>query len=319
MKTKGNPMKFKRQLAPVAGALLLVTGAASVALIGGGGAATAAGVPSSAFGVTLSIADNEVIPPTPSVTSTDGALVTDSVVGLPENPVLSGGVLNASAQNGAATASVTDLAVGDGLLAQLPPELTTALSDACNQLAAGLDPVTGAIDDQVLDTALPGLDDALQQIADGAADSPLDLSALGTLDLTELTDLQLTGLCEVLAGNTAAVSADTVVAQCTGDTGTTTIAGLEALGLPVDIDTSAPNGKLEIPQVLTLTVNEQMANADGTFTVNALHLNLFGQIDLIVSSATCGEVTRDAPPPNVPDESDAPAPDPVESHVPVTG
>lgn len=307
-------MKKTRLVAPAAGALLLVSGVASVALLGGS-TASAAGVPSSAFGITLSIGGNEVIPPTPSVTSSDGALVTESVVGLPENPVLSGGVLNASAENGAASASVTDLAVGDGLLAQLPAELTTALEAACSQLAAGLDPATGAIDDNVLDAALPGLDDALQQIADGAADSPLDLSALGTLDITQLTDLQLTGLCAVLAGDTAAVSADTVVAECTGDTGTTTIADLAALGLPVDIDTSAPNGKVEIPQVLTLTVNEQINNADGTFTVNALHLNLFGQVDLIVSSATCGEVTSDAPA----NPTDAPPPSPVESHAPVTG
>lgn len=309
-------MKIKRLLAPAAGALLLVTGTASVALVGGG-AASAAGTPSSAFGIELVAADTPVIEAMPAVESTDGSLVKDSLVGLPDNPVASGGVVNVSAKNGEATASVTDLAVGDGLLAQLPAELTTQLDAACQQIATALDPATGQIDDSVLGPLLTQLDGALDTIASSSADSPIDLGALGALDISKLTDLQLDGLCDVLAGNQAVVSADTVVAECNGDSGTTTITDISALGLPVDVDTDEANKSVEIPGVAKLTINEQIPNADGTFTVNALHVSLFDQIDLTVSSATCGEVTRDV----IKDQSpaEAPAPSPVHDHVAVTG
>ncbi|NYI43180.1 hypothetical protein BJ993_000260 [Nocardioides aromaticivorans] len=308
-------MKKTRTLASAAGAVVLVTGAASFAVLGGG-TATAAGEPSSAYGIALSIADNAVIgEDTIAVESTDGTLVKDSLIGLPDNPVASGGVINVSAENGKASSSVTDLGVGDGLLAQLPAELTGPLGDACDQIAGALDPVTGQINDALLGTLLPQIGDLLDDISDATDGTPLDLSLLGALDLSELTDLQLGGLCDVLAGDDQLVGADAVIAECTGDTGTTTITDLSALGLPVDIDVDEPNAKVEIPGLLTITANEQISNADGTFTVNALHVNLLGQVDLVVASATCGEVTSD----EETDPSDAPTPTPVESHVPVTG
>ncbi|HVK28612.1 MAG TPA: choice-of-anchor P family protein [Nocardioides sp.] len=308
-------MKKTRTLASAAGAVVLVTGAASFAVLGGG-SAIAAGEPSSAYGLALSIADNAVIgEDTIAVESTDGTLVTDSLIGLPDNPVASGGVINVSAENVKAESSVTDLGVGDGLLAALPAALTDQLGAACDTLAGALDPVTGAIDDALLGTLLPQIGGLLDQISDATDGTPLDLSLLGALDLSELTSLQLGGLCDVLAGDDQLVGADAVIAECTGDTGTTTITDLSALGLPVDIDVDEPNAKVEIPGLLTITANEQIANADGTFTVNALHVNLLGQVDLVVASATCGEVTSD----EETDPSDAPTPTPVESHVPVTG
>lgn len=315
MKMKGNPMKKTRTLASAAGALALVTGAASLTLLGGG-TASAAGEPSSAFGLELSIADNAILgADTIAVESTDGTLVTDSLIGLPDNPVASGGVVNVSAENGKASASVTDLGVGDGLLAALPAQITDALGDVCGQLSDALDPLTGAINDALLGQLLPTLGDVLDQIADATQDTPLDLGLLGALNLSELTDLQLDGLCSVLSGDDQLVGAGAVIAECTGDTGTTTITDLSALGLPVDIDVSEPNASVEIPGVLTLTANRQTSNADGTFTVDALYLNLLGQIELTVASATCGEVTSDGGT----DPTDAPTPTPVETNVPVTG
>ncbi len=317
MKMKGNPMKKTRTLASAAGALALVTGAASLTLLGGG-TASAAGSPSSAFGIELLIADNAVLAAdTIAVESTDGKPVTDSLVALPDNPLVSGGIVNVSAQNGKASSSVTDLGVGDGLLAQLPAELTGPLGDACDQLSAGLDPVTGAINDALLEQVLPGLSGLLDQIADSTADTPLDLSLLGALDLSELTDLQLNGLCEVLAGDAQVIGADAVIAECNGDTGTTTITDLTALGLPVDIDVDEPNASIEIPGLLTITANRQTDNADGTFTVDALYVELLGEVQLTVASATCGEVTGDTDPEG--DPSDAPTPTPIETNVPVTG
>jgi hypothetical protein len=323
MKMKGNTMKNKRHLAPLAGALVLAAGAATSAAVLTGGTATAAGTPSSAFGLELSIAGNGVIPRTPAVSSTDGSLKTDSLIGLPTNPVASGGIVNASAQNGAASASVTDLAVGQDLLKTIDPQgtLTTQLKGACTQvtdaLALPLDQVKSA-----LNQVLPGLQTALDTIADSSKGTPLNLSALGALDITKLTDpTQLKALCDVLGGNLKVVGAGAVEAKCTGNSGTTTIADLKALGLPVNVDTKKANQSVKVfdvpgvPPVVELVVNRQTANADGTFTVDALYVNILDQVKLTVASATCGNVTSDKAP--VP--GDAPAPKPVKEHVAVTG
>jgi hypothetical protein len=307
-------MKKTRTLASAAGALVLVTGTASLALLGGG-AASAAGNPSSAFGLELVIAGTPVIDALPAVESTDGKVVTDSLIGLPDNPVVSGGVVNVSAENGKASSSVTDLGVGDGLLAALPAEITDQLGTVCTTLTDALDPLTGAIDDTLLGTLLPTIGGLLDQISAATEGTPLDLGLLGALDLSELTSLQLGGLCDVLSGDDQLVGADAVVAECNGDTGTTTITDLGVLGLPVDIDVSEPNATLDVAGLVTVTANRHTANADGTFTVDALHVSLLGQIELTVASATCGEVTSDGDP----DPSDAPTPTPVETNVPVTG
>ena len=316
-------MKNKRHLAPVAGALLLVAGAATSVSLLAGGSATAAGTPSSAFGIELSIGGNGVIPRTPAVSSADGSLKTDSVVALPANPVASGGIINASAQNGAASASVTDLAVGEGLIKtlQLPKDVTDQLQAGCTQLTTALEGVTGPVGD-ALDQILPQLQGALDKVADSTKGTPLNLSALGALDITKLTDPdQLKALCDVLAGNLRVVGAGAVKAECTGNTGTTTIADLKALGLPVKVDTKKANQSVKIfdvpgvPPVVELVVNRQTANADGTFTVDALYVNVLDQIKLTVASATCGNVTSD----RAPQPGDAPSPKPVKDHVPVTG
>ncbi|WGY03986.1 hypothetical protein QI633_09480 [Nocardioides sp. QY071] len=316
-------MKNKRQLAPLAGALVLVAGAATSAALLTGGTATAAGTPSSAFGLELSIAGNGVIPRTPAVSSTDGSLKTDSLIGLPTNPVASGGIINASAQNGAATASVADLAVGDGLLKTLDPQgtLTTQLNTVCTQITSQLGPALDPVNTQVLGPVLTQLQGVLDQVGTATQGTPLNLSALGALDISKLTNGQLGGLCDVLAGKLKLVGAGAVEAKCTGNTGTTTIADLKALGLPVNVDTKKANQSVKIPDVagvppiIELVVNRQSANADGTFTVDALYLNLLDQVKVTVASATCGNVTSDKAP--VP--GDAPPPKPVKEHIPVTG
>lgn len=307
---------MKRELKAALGATALLAGAASIALVGGATTSTAAGTPSSAYGLALTIAGNSVIPQTPSVVSNDGVTKTDSLIALPANPVVSGGVVNVSAGDAAAKSSVTDLGVGVGLLSQLPAELTTQLDSVCGQLNDALSAATDPLNDAVVNSLLPALTTTLDQIAASTADSPIDLGALGALDISQLTALQLDGLCDVLAGNLEVVGADAVVAECTGTTGKTTITDLSALGLPVDIGVNEVNKKVEIPGVLTLTINEQRTNADGTFTVNALHVNLLGQVDLVVASATCGDFIPDGgPTPTAP----APAPKPIKTNVPVTG
>lgn len=307
-------MKKTRQLASVAGAIALVTGAASLTLLGGG-SATAAGVPSSAYGLELNIGGNAAIDKMPSVVSSDGSLTEDELIDTDTlNPLLSGGVVQVSAENGKAMANVTGLGVGDGLLSQLPSDVTDQLGTVCDQITQAIDPITGAVDDTVFGQLLGNLDGVLQQVGDATAGSPIDLSLLGALDLTKLTTNGLTGLCTVLRGDDKLVDLGTVIAKCNGQTGTTSVTDASVAGIPLDIPTE-PNGKVAIDGLVDITANEQIKNADGTFTVNALHLNLLGQIDLVVASATCGKVTNDKP--DTPD--DAPSPTPVQTHVPVTG
>lgn len=295
---------MKRHLSAVAAALLLTGAAASVALIGGSSTSSAAGAPSSAYGIAISGA--LPLAPTPAVVSEDGRLVSDSAASIPDNPLLGGGVLEVGAENGYARAALADLAVGDGILDLLPVDLAEQLQPVCDALGAvPLDQVT----DPITGLLLPGtLQDVLDQLP-----TPVDLGAVTALDLGDLLPEDLTGLCDLLAGDVGLVGASAIEARCQGHTGTTTIADLTALGLPVQIDTSQANATTAIPGVLSLTVNRQTENTDGTFTVDALVLDLFDQVEVVVASATCGRVTDRR------DPTDAPSPTPVETRLPVTG
>lgn len=224
--------------------------------------------------------------------------------------------MEVSAENGAASSTVADLQVGDGLLSQLPAEVTTALNDGCTQLTSQVDlsQVTGPVDENLLKP----LEDVLDQLDAGTSGTPLDLSALAALDLSAITPDSLAGLCDVLSGKSGLVNATAIEASCTGDSGTATIADLTALGVPVEVNTDKPNTAVGIEGVVTLTVNRQTQNPNGTFTVDALVLELLGQEEIVIASATCGEVTADKP--DSPDEpKDAPAPKPVPGDLPVTG
>lgn len=298
-------MKKTRTLASVAGALALATGVASVALLGGGNA-VAAGTPSSAFGLDLILAGTPVVEKTPAVESTDGSAVSDSLVDVPLAPVAEAGVVAVSAENGAARASVADLSAVllDGQLAALDTlgEQLQPLCDVLDQipLADAVNQVTGTLQESLLGPLADALDPAI------------DLSLLTALDLEELLPEQLGDLCDfALTGNLIGASA--VVAECSGDTGTTTIEGLNGLVGSL-VDTNEPNSAIAIDGVIEVVVNRQTANADGTFTVDAIYVNLLDQIQLTVASATCGEVTNDDS-----DPSDAPTPTPIETNVPVTG
>ncbi|MCX6399483.1 MAG: hypothetical protein NTX33_06095 [Propionibacteriales bacterium] len=304
-------MKNTRTLASVASALVLVTGGASLALIGGGGTAVAAGQPSSAFGLELNLAGNAVIDRTPFVESTDGAPVTDSVIDLPVDPLLDAGLITASAENGAAESSVANLDVVllDGPLAALDTlgEQLAPLCDVLDQIP--VDDLTGVL------TGPNGnlLPDLLGPVVE-ALDPAIDLSLLTALDLSDVTSGQLGDLCDfATTGNL--LGADAVTASCTGDTGNTVIEGTNGLVGSL-IDTNTPNSSVAIPGVVEVTVNRQTANADGTFTVDAIYVNLLDQLELTVASATCGEVDGDE---ETDDPSDAPTPTPIETNVPVTG
>ncbi|MBB5957522.1 hypothetical protein FHS29_004117 [Saccharothrix tamanrassetensis] len=108
---------------------------------------------------------------------------------------------------------------------------------------------------------------------------------------------------DLLKAITGGVSAEVVEAECSatqkGVTGSAKLTGLDlgelgtvdadpAPGTTVDVDL----GGVDIAKVV---FNEQIRNADGSLTVNAVHLTLIGGVlgsvgtgDLVLSSATCG-------------------------------
>jgi hypothetical protein len=103
-----------------------------------------------------------------------------------------------------------------------------------------------------------------------------------------------------LAGSTP--KASVISSECNstaeGITASSDIANLD-LGrigkLPVG---TAPNQKIGVPGVVQVIVNEQIKHADGSLTVNALHVKLLGgqatgalgNGDIVLASSTCGKV-----------------------------
>lgn len=108
-------------------------------------------------------------------------------------------------------------------------------------------------------------------------------------------------LLSALGNVSAKAIAATCVATQSGETGTTTLTNAELGSLGALAVNPAPNTTITITlpvvgNVATLILNEQVHNADGSLTVNAMHLHLLGgngvgalgSGDVIISSATCG-------------------------------
>lgn len=300
---------MKRELKAAIGATALLAGAASVVVVGGATSGNAAGVPSSAYGITAS--GLLPIEPTPFVESTDGTLEEASAIGLPVEGLADVGVINAAAENDHATASVASIDITGGLLQGLGLDAALdPINDACDQLAAAAGDLTAQVGG--------ALSDVLNQI--GGATVPLTNGEL--LQNTEVLG-PLQDLCDTLENLGELIHIGAVTAECNGTTGSSNIAGINLLGLPVTLPTG-PNQALSdgalgaLAPIVDLKLNTQTTNADGTFTVTALELVLLEQITLKVASATCGHVTNDVDPtdPAVPS---APSPKPIKTDVPVTG
>ncbi|WP_233158007.1 choice-of-anchor P family protein [Actinokineospora bangkokensis] len=151
----------------------------------------------------------------------------------------------------------------------------------------------GPTEASVVDVPLAGL------VRAKAVTSSSVASRAGVHSTAAIVDASLPVLA-ALAGGTPTVR--TLASECTatpaGVTGSATVVDLDLAGLgrlPLD---GSPNQRLGIPGVLELVVNEQVTAADGTLTVNALHLRLLGgpaaQLgsgDVILASSTCGRVT----------------------------
>ncbi|SEP53495.1 choice-of-anchor P family protein [Amycolatopsis saalfeldensis] len=126
-----------------------------------------------------------------------------------------------------------------------------------------------------------------------------------------------------LAGSTPKASVISSECKSTADgiTASSDLANLD-LGrigkLPVG---TAPNQKIGVPGVVQVIVNEQIKHADGSLTVNALHVKLLGgktlgalgSGDIVLASSTCGKVA-----PAVVTTPTAPAKPPVQGPGQVT-
>lgn len=108
-----------------------------------------------------------------------------------------------------------------------------------------------------------------------------------------------------LAGSTPKASVISSECKSTADgiTASSDLANLD-LGrigkLPVG---TAPNQKIGVQGIVQVIVNEQIKHADGSLTVNALHVKLLGGTtlgalgsgDIVLASSTCGKVAPTAP------------------------
>lgn len=98
-----------------------------------------------------------------------------------------------------------------------------------------------------------------------------------------------------LTGDPGTIEAKAINVACEGDTGTVSIVDLDLNGTPVVIppaEDNPVNEVIEVPGVAKITYNQQMTNDDGTFTVNALVIELLSDTDaaqkITLGSATCG-------------------------------
>jgi hypothetical protein len=132
----------------------------------------------------------------------------------------------------------------------------------------------------------------------------------------------------------AALSAHLITAKCVGGEGSSHLVKASIGGHRLAVD-AAPNSAVNVPiqglDAVSVVLNKQVRNPDGSLTVTAIEVRLglvggMGQA-IDISSATCA--AGDATPPKVPGSpaptpttnppGEAPAPTPVPSDLPVTG
>lgn len=139
-------------------------------------------------------------------------------------------------------------------------------------------------------TTVPGI------LTAGALITVADLNAGSDTASASSTNVTLPVLSTL-----GAVTALNIQASCSATSGaitgsaTFTEASFGSLGTVANhpaMNTTIPVSKPGIGQIGVLTLNEQISNADGSRTVNALHLHLTGpdtgEGDVVVSSVTCG-------------------------------
>ncbi|HEV3356857.1 MAG TPA: choice-of-anchor P family protein [Pseudonocardiaceae bacterium] len=160
---------------------------------------------------------------------------------------------------------------------------------------------SGPISASALDAALRGLVTA-KVITSSSHHSTTDGSVTSN---AAIVDAALPVLAP-LAGSTpkASVISSQCHADASGITGSSDLADLD-LGQIGHVSASTPNLTIGVPGVLSIVANEQIQHADGSLTVNALHIRLLGaglaaalgSGDIVLASSTCGAATTISTPP----------------------
>jgi uncharacterized membrane protein len=288
---------MKRRAIAAAGAAAVGAAAAVVALVAGTTVGFAETSTSSAYGVA---AEGVLeIEPVPYVESSDGSTKTDSLVELPENPLLNVAVAKVSAGDGQASVKLADVSVLPANV-QLPKNL--------KDLQKAVDQLRGLLA-KPCDASKPKLPEKLPK-------NPLtDL----VVELTKKLDPK--PLCDVIKGRLSVLELGLVEVYCDGDQGGLKIADVKLLGHKIELPEAPENVGLPENPLLQLTINKQVADdEDGSFSVTGLELNLLDGTQVIkLGNATCGVTDVDDG-----DEDDqtpptATKPAPVTTKLPVTG
>ncbi|GLW93862.1 choice-of-anchor P family protein [Actinokineospora globicatena] len=184
--------------------------------------------------------------------------------------VLLAGATPAVAAPGDASAFVASARVA--LLGQV----TTAVSPLAPSSTSG------AASAQLANTAVPGV--ATAGLVTTSANRDDDTGVVSAR--SSLTDVA------VLLSNMGTIGAITVSCEATqgGVTGKTSLADVALKTATVPLEPRA-NTTIGVPNVASLVFNEHVRAADGTLTVNGIHLRLnalVGEGDLVLGSATCG-------------------------------
>lgn len=285
---------MKRRAIAAAGAATLGAATAVVALVAGTTVGFAETSTSSAYGVA---AEGVLeIEPLPYVESSDGETNTDSLVELPENPLLNAAVAKVSAGDDKASVKLADVSL-------LPVDVQ--LPGSLKDLDKALDDFRGKLGEQC-DNVAP--------------EAKLQLPKNPLTDLlNKVTEaLNPKRLCDVIKGKQSVLELGLVEVYCDGDEGGLKIADVKLLGQKIDLPEAPENIGLPKNPLLQLTVNKQEANEDdGSFSVTGLELDLLdGTQVLKLGNATCGVTAADD------GEDDTPTatkPAPVTTGLPVTG
>lgn len=261
---------------------------------------------SSAYGASLGGSPGE-----PAVES-DGTQTQTAGGHLPAElgPLAAGGVLTLSAGNDQATATITDLTLGQGA-AELPQELKDGLanlSQACTVAEQAGD----------ANQAIDPLNDALNEIPGIGQVVELPSTEAATTFCNGLLDADILSLAKV----------GTLLTACNDQTGSVTLTDVETLGAPQPLLAGqvAPETQLlpeELADVARITLNHQIRDG-ANFTVEGLRIEVGGEVVAVLASATCGGPAAHAP--EVKGDSSeqekrkpAPVPKSVQTSAPVTG
>lgn len=225
---------------------------------------------SSAYGVSIGESPGQ-----PSVEYTGGRTQTGGgTVPAELGPLAAGGVLTLSAGNDRATATITDLTLGQAV-ADLPQELKDGianLTQACSAFEQAGD----------ADQAVGPLNAAVDQVPGIGQVVDLPTTEAATTFCNDLLDADILSLAHV----------GTLLTQCNDKSGTVTLTDVEVLGAeqpvlagPVDQDTELLPP--ELADVAKITLNHQTRDG-GNFTVEGVRVEVGGQEVAVLASATCG-------------------------------